>query len=132
MGPDVDEALRLLVAERAAHRCEYCFLPQAASPYRHELDHIVPQLHGGGTHERNLPLACLRCNRYKGPNIASFDPVSGALVALFNPRRDTWAAHFAWDGPRVQPVTPEGRVTVRVLRLNDQDRVAERRRLFAR
>ncbi|MGE0683500.1 MAG: HNH endonuclease [Candidatus Binatia bacterium] len=29
----------------------------------------MPRRHGGETHERNLALACLRCNRYKGPNV---------------------------------------------------------------
>jgi hypothetical protein len=39
--------------------------------------------------------------------------------------------HFAWEGAAIQPLTPEGRVTVMILRLNEADRVAERQRLIA-
>lgn len=46
--------------------------------------------------------------------------------AVFNPRTDVWSDHFEWDGPIIQPLTPEGRVTVKILRLNDPERVAER------
>lgn len=130
MSSDVPASLRQLVAERAAHRCEYCLLPQAVALHQHEPDHIVPRQHGGETHENNLALACLRCNRYKGPNVGSFDPLTGVLVPLFNPRTHAWASHFEWDGATIRPLTPEARVTVRILRLNDADRVAERQRLL--
>lgn len=130
MASEVPANLRRLVAERAAYRCEYCLLPQAVSLHQHEPDHIVPLQHGGETHERNLALACLRCNRYKGPNVGSFDPLTHLLVPLFNPRTQLWTSHFAWDGAMILPLTPEARVTVRLLRLNDADRVAERQRLM--
>jgi len=130
MSSEVPASLRQLVAERAAYRCEYCLLPQAVALHQHEPDHIVPRQHSGETHENNLALACLRCNRYKGPNVGSFDPLTGVLVPLFNPRTQIWASHFAWDGATIRSLTPEARVTVRVLRLNDADRVAERQRLM--
>jgi hypothetical protein len=38
--------------------------------------------------------------------------------------------HFAWEGAIIQPLTPEGRVTVTILHFNDADRVAERQRLM--
>ena len=131
MSSEVPASLRQLVAERAAYRCEYCLLPQAVALHQHEPDHIVPRQHGGETHEDNLALACLRCNRYKGPNVGSFDPLTGVLVPLFNPRTQAWVAHFAWEGATIQPLTPEARVTVKILRLNDADRIAERQRLMA-
>ena len=71
-----------------------------------------------------------RCNRRKGPNVGSFDPLTGILVPLFNPRTHTRTSHFEWDGATIQPLTPEARATVRILRLNDADRVAERQRLM--
>lgn len=86
--------------------------------------------HGGSTDESNLALACLPCNRYKGPNVGSYDPVSGALVPFFNPRTQEWSEHFAWGGALIRPLTAEARVTVRILRLNDPDRVADRERLM--
>jgi hypothetical protein len=90
----------------------------------------VPRQHGGESHRQNLAWACLRCNRYKGPNVGSFDPETGVLVPLFNPRTQNWADHFAREGATIQPRTAEGRVTVTILRLNDADRVAERQRLM--
>ena len=127
---DIPAALRRHVAERAKHRCEYCLLPQAAALHQHEPDHIVPRQHGGETQEDNLALACLRCNRYKGPNVGSYDSVTGVLVPLFNPRCQAWADHFLLDGAVIRPLTPEARVTEKLLRLNDQERVDERRRLL--
>jgi len=118
------------VAARPAFRCEYCGFPQAYALHAHEPDHIVPRQHGGEDAAQNLAWACLRCNRYKGPNVGSFDPETGVLVPFFNPRTQDWAAHFAWEGATIHPLTAEGRVTVKILRLNDADRVAERHRLM--
>ena len=126
MARGLTPALRSLVTERAGGRCEYCLLPEAFCAARHEPDHIIPLQHGGQTVPENLALACLRCNRYKGPNAASYDPVKGALTALFNPRVALWEQHFQWDGGEIKPLTPMGRVTVRILRLNHPYRVAER------
>jgi hypothetical protein len=51
-------------------------------------------------------------------------------VPLFNPRVQVWLEHFRWDGAMLLPLTAEGRVTVRILRLNDADRLVERQRLM--
>ncbi|MBK9092972.1 MAG: HNH endonuclease [Anaerolineae bacterium] len=130
MATPIPSDLRRLVAERARYRCEYCLLPQTMALHRHEPDHIVPLQHGGVTEAINLALACLRCNRYKGPNVGSFDPLTGLLVPLFHPRLQSWDQHFHVVGAEIRPLTPEGRVTVLVLRLNDPDRLAERQRLI--
>ena len=120
-------ALRKIVSERAKHCCEYCLLPEQFALHRHEPDHIVPVQHGGGTDAANLALACMRCNRFKGPNVGSFDPATGLLVPFFNPRTQAWEAHFQIHDGLLVPMTPEARVTVKLLRLNDADRVRERR-----
>jgi len=130
MASDVSENLRRLVAERAGYRCEYCLLPEAFALHRHEPDHIVPRQHDGATEPSNLALACLRCNRHKGPNVGSIDPITASLVPLFNPRTQEWRSHFEWDGVAVRPLTAVGRVTIRVLQLNAPDRLEERQRLF--
>ena len=127
----VSGSLRRLVIERANERCEYCLLPQSASLHKHEPDHIIPRQHGGSTSFENLALACFRCNRHKGPNLGSLDPDTGELVGLYNPRRHRWTDHFQIEDGVIQPLTPEARVTVIVLRLNSDERVAERRRLIA-
>ena len=130
MTTDVSVALRRLVAERAEFRCEYCLLPQEYSLRKHEPDHIVPRQHGGETSETNLALACVRCNRAKGPNLGSLDPLTGRLVRFFDPRRDQWASHFELDGASITPLTAQARVTVKIFRLNQPQRVAERQRLL--
>jgi len=131
MPAEISADLRRLVFDRAGGRCEYCRLPQSAAAHQHEPDHIVPLQHGGQTDADNLALACLRCNRYKGPNVGSFDPETGVLVPFFSPRTQSWNDHFRFDGPIIHPLTPQGRVTVKILRLNDPARIEERRRLIA-
>ena len=130
MAPYLTASLRLLVTQRADHRCEYCLLPMAFAIHQHEPDHIVPLQHGGNSDDQNLALACFRCNRNKGPNIGSFDPVTGVLTPFFNPRLQQWEEHFRWQEAVIVPLTPEARVTVKILRLNTEDRLQERRHLM--
>jgi len=99
--------------------------------HKHEPDHIVPTQHGGETELDNLALACMRCNRYKGTNIGSIDPLTGNLAPLYNPRAQNWEDHFELKDALIQPRTAEGRVTVKILRLNDEERLIERRQLMA-
>lgn len=130
MPTDIPAALRRLVIGRAGGRCEYCLLPQAATIYQHEPDHVIPLQHTGHTHAGNLALACFHCNRYKGSHIGSFDPETGELVPFYNPRTQAWQDHFRLDGAVIRPLTPQGRVTVKILRLNDPARIEERARLI--
>ncbi len=123
----VPTALRKLVTERARNRCEYCLLPQELALHMHEPDHIVPVQHGGNTDKDNLALSCMRCNRFKGSNIGSLDPETGYLVRFFNPRKEKWADHFKTEDALIVPLTAEARVTVKIFRFNDQDRVTERK-----
>ncbi|MBZ0293916.1 MAG: HNH endonuclease, partial [Anaerolineae bacterium] len=73
---------------------------------------------------------CLDCNRNKGSDFASFDPESGEIALLYNPRQDPWEAHFRLDEARIIPLTPKGRVTEFILKLNDSKRLLNRQRLF--
>jgi 5-methylcytosine-specific restriction endonuclease McrA len=101
----MDQALRSLVRRRAGDVCEYCRLPQSSSRFvRFYIEHIIARQHGGPSETGNLALACGYCNHHKGPNIAGLDPVSGQLVPLFNPRRDRWSDHFAWNETALVPV----------------------------
>lgn len=130
MSTEIPASLRRLVAERAGSRCEYCLMPQSVSAFEHAPDHIIPIQHGGETKAGNLALACIRCNRRKGPNVGSFDPETGALVSFYNPRTQKWNKHFRLEEGMIQPLTPEGRVTVKILRLNDEQRLKERKQLI--
>ena len=127
----VSESLRRFVIERAEARCEYCLLPQAVALHTHEPDHVIPRQHGGRTSAGNLALACFRGNRYKGSNPGSLYPLTGELVRFYNPREHRWTEHFRLEDGVIEPLIPEGRVKVNILRLNDDARVTERRALIA-
>jgi hypothetical protein len=111
-------ALREAVRERAGNCCEYCHLPTKASILPSEMDHIIPEKHGGATEPANLALACCYCNRFKGPNLSGLDPVSGEMVRLFHPRQDAWHEHFSWEGVALVGRSPVGRATIQVLGIN--------------
>jgi hypothetical protein len=99
--------------------------------FPHEPDHVIAMKHGGLTVEGNLALACLDCNRFKGSDIASLDPETGALTPLFNPRSDAWAAHFSTAEGLVVARTGVARATVALLRVNAPTRVEIREALAA-
>ena len=124
--PRISAALRREVRERAGERCEYCLLAESQALFPHEPDHLIALKHGGETISANLALACFDCNRFKGSNIASLDPITGDLVVLFNPRSQMWSEHFKLNGGEIIPLTPVGRVTDKMLRLNLSSRVEAR------
>jgi hypothetical protein len=105
-------------------------MPQALYRERFHIDHVIARQHGGADKIENLALACLRCNRHKGPNIAGIDPADGSVVTLFNPRKDRWSDHFQWHGPELHGLTAVGRTTIAALRINHPDRVLVREALM--
>lgn len=125
MSINISASLRQAVIQRAQEQCEYCLKPSVAF-FPHEIDHVIAQKHGGETTLENLAYACFECNRYKGSDIASIDPQTNGITALFNPRTQQWAEHFQFNNGQIIPLTPHGRVTVFLLRLNDGARVEER------
>jgi hypothetical protein len=127
----IPAALRRLVRERAAERCEYCLIPESHTLATHPVDHVIAEKHGGPTAAENLALACTICNLHKGSDLSSVDPLTGEIVPLFHPRRDRWAEHFRIVAGRIEPLTATGRVTVRLLQLNASERVEERELLVA-
>jgi HNH endonuclease len=124
-------ALRRQVRLRASECCEYCLIPESMTWAVHTIDHIVAEKHGGTTAADNLALACMICNSRKGSDLASIDEQTGSIEALFHPRRDRWTDHFRLVRGRIEPLTATGRATVRLLRLNEPQRVQERELLVA-
>lgn len=123
----MQDAVRQRVRSRAGHRCEYCHLRQEDSPLaRLHIEHIIPKKHGGTNQEQNLALACIDCNLHKGSNLTGIDPRTGEICRLFHPRRQRWDDHFQWQGIYIEGKTDTGRVTVRVLEMNSEDRLALR------
>ena len=129
MGGEISAAMRLLVSRRAAGRCEYCLLHDDDSFTPHQIDHIISRKHGGDSSADNLAFACVRCNAWKGSDIASIGSEAGRIAPLFNPRQDRWRDHFHLEAGEIVPLTDKGAATVRLLRLNFLGRVRERRLL---
>jgi HNH endonuclease len=120
MAEPITAALRQLVTARAQGRCEYCQSPEAYATERFSIEHIQPRIFQGPTVPANLALACQGCNGYKSIQTTSVDPETGETVELFHPRRHVWREHFTWseDGLRIAGLTPIGRATVALLRIN--------------
>ncbi len=126
-------AVRRLVRERANDRCEYCRLPQSASPFlTFHVEHIVARQHVDDDRDSNLCLACAHCNLHKGPNVATVLGVTREIVSLFHPRQQLWEDHFLINDGVIFGRTRIGEATVRLLKMNDDDQLQIRKALIAR
>ncbi len=114
----VPPGMRQAVILRAGNRCEYCGLAQDGQAATFHIDHILPVVAGGETSPANLALACVSCSLRKGARQFAVDPATGAQAPLFNPRRDRWPEHFAWTDTTILGLTPCGRATGELLKLN--------------
>lgn len=119
----IGAAIRELVRRRAGFACEYCRLPESAVDVPFHVEHVRARQHDGTDGADNLALACDRCNLHKGPNLSAFDPETNEPVPLFHPRGDRWQEHFQFAGFTVVGLTPAGRATAALLRMNDPHRV---------
>ncbi len=126
----VSDALRSIVAARTNYCCEYCRLPLRYSFFSFQIDHIVSLKHGGRTAAENLALACGFCNSNKGADIGTFIDSPKSLIRFFNPREDDWHEHFQFEGTEIIPKTGIGEATVKILCLNDFERLMERQILM--
>jgi hypothetical protein len=127
----MDTGLRDTLRRRAGARCEYCHLPERFATLRFQQDHVISQKHRGPAALANLAWSCADCNAHKGSDLAGIDAQTGKLERLFNPRTDDWGEHFKWNGAELVGKTAIGRVTVAVLQVNREERVAVRRELMA-
>jgi len=118
--------LRRLVESRANHLCEYCLIHENDTYLGCQVDHVIAEKHGGPTDADNLGYACTFCNRAKGTDVGSTVPSTGEFTRFFNPRTDHWADHFALQGVVIEPGTPIGQVTAKILGFNQPDRILER------
>jgi hypothetical protein len=68
-------------------------------------------------------------NTNQNINNGSFDPETGNFSFLFNPRKQKWKANFIFSEVVIIGLTPEGRTTIKLLQMNSEERLAERRKL---
>jgi len=126
----ISAALRRLIAERDKNRCTYCLTTEENCGLQMHLDHIIPDVAEGPTTAENLCLACFSCNVKKRHHQSGLDPLTGEIIQLFHPLRQSWNEHFAWDESKTQIIglTPCGRATVIALQMNNSVVVRARRR----
>lgn len=119
--------IKVLVAERANHTCEYCHTSEDNNGQAMHIDHIDPD---SGHALDNLCLACWNCNTSKLDVVVALDPDTGQQVPLFNPRLQVWSEHFEWiEGyTEVAGLTAIGRATVVRLKMNRRRIVTARKR----
>ena len=120
--------LRRRVTQAAGRRCGFCRSHEDHLGTALDIEHIRPKSKGGRTWVWNLWLVCHQCNMHKAAKIVVRDPVTGARIRLYNPRRDRWPDHFAWSaaGTHILGLTPKGRATVEEVWLNRPELVAAR------
>jgi HNH endonuclease len=126
----ISEKIRREVQKRAKNCCEYCLMHQDDSFYTFQIDHIISLKHGGLTVLDNLALSCFPCNSDKGSDIGTILLPKMVFVRLFNPRIDIWAEHFEVFEGSFYPKTEIGEATIKILNLNEIDKIIERQVLL--
>ena len=120
----MEAAIRSKVRKRAQYKCEYCQIPEAATPFiAFHAEHIIARQHQIDDSLENLALSCDRCNAYKGPNLSSIDPTTNTIVELFHPRKESWEDHFQVQDGLVIGTTACVRARARLLNMNAARRV---------
>ena len=120
MSQRIPIGLRERVLAEAGGRCAYCLSADALLGMTFEVDHVIPQSTGGKTSADNLCLSCPSCNRYKAARQMALDPLSGEMTPLYHPVLQSWNDHFIWsdEGAILVGLTPAGRATIALLRIN--------------
>jgi 5-methylcytosine-specific restriction endonuclease McrA len=122
----ISDAIRKKVIERAKRCCEYCQIPDDDVYFSHQIDHIISRKHGGETTLDNLAYTCFACNNTKGSDIGTLFLPDRTLIRLYNPRIENWHDHFEMENGVIYAKTTIGQATIKVLNLNDVNRIIER------
>jgi hypothetical protein len=122
----ISESIRKFIANRAKYCCEYCKIGDDVSLYGFQIDHIISIKHGGKTDIENLAYSCFLCNNSKGSDVGTVFQSTMDFVRLFHPRLDIWNEHFVYEDCVFYAKTLIGEATIKVLNLNDVNRIIER------
>ena len=120
------------IEKRANGLCEYCKLPHDLSSSPFVIEHILPISKGGTDDIENLALACSACNGSKYNKTEAFDEISEKIVPLFNPRKEVWNEHFAWNDnfSEIIGLSDKGKATIQTLKMNRERTIRIRKFLF--
>ena len=123
---------RAFVAERAGFCCEYCKSQEKYSQDVFEIEHMLPLFLGGTNEDENLAFSCSGCNNSKNNKISKIDIETGEEAFIYNPRLQNWHSHFKWQNNYsiIEGITPTGRVTVELLKMNREGVVNLRNVLY--
>ncbi len=121
----IPESIRNQVAQRANFRCEYCRIYECDGFIKFQIEHIISLKHGGTSQPENLAYACPICNSNKGSDIATILE-NGRIYRIFNPRKDNWFKHFELYVAQIIPKSNVGAATIKLLDLNNINRILER------
>lgn len=122
----VPDVLRIEIAERANYACEYCRRREAYSFIKFQIDHIISLKHGGLTLSENLAYSCPIFNGNKGSDVGTMLQNEEIFVRLFNPRKHDWVEHFGLVEGAFVPKSEIAEATIKVLDLNNINRILER------
>jgi len=71
------------------------------------------------------------CNFSKGTDISAYIVSTEEIVDLYNPRKNEWKHHFELQtNGFLKPLSISGQGTIRLLKLNDPNKVQERKNLL--
>jgi hypothetical protein len=73
-----------------------------------------------------LAHTCPICNNGKGSDLSTILNDEDKLIRLFHPRKDNWFEHFKIENGLILPQTEIGEATIKLLKLNDVNRILER------
>lgn len=125
----ISNSLRKQVSERALFCCEYCLAFEGHSFIKFQIEHIISIKHGGKTVLSNLAYSCFFCNNAKGSDLGTIVK-NEDFVRFYNPRKDDWKEHFEFDKHIILPKTNIAEGTIKILGLNSEDRLTERKAFF--
>lgn len=125
----ISTQLRNLVAKRANYICEYCLAYEGHAFIKFQIEHIISLKHHGLTVSENLAYSCFLCNNAKGSDVGTILN-EDSFIRFFNPRKDFWIDHFEISGNIILPKSKIGEGTVKILDLNNQERLIERQTLL--